>query len=77
MENAVDLITKGDISFVVNTPHGRGSREDGEAIRKTANANRVPSVTTVEAALAAVNGLVEQRSSEITVRSLQEFHGRA
>ena len=76
MENAVDLITKGDISFVVNTPHGRGSREDGEAIRKTANANRVPSVTTVEAALAAVNGLVEQRSSEITVRSLQEFHGR-
>ena len=76
MENAVDLITKGDISFVVNTPHGRGSREDGEAIRKTANANRVPSVTTVEAALAAVNGLVEQRSSEMTVRSLQEFHGR-
>ncbi len=76
MENAVDLITKGDISFVVNTPHGRGSREDGEAIRKTANANRVPSVTTVEAALAAVNGLVEQRSSEVAVRSLQEFHGR-
>ena len=76
MENAVDLITKGAISFVVNTPHGRGSREDGEAIRKTANANRVPSVTTVEAALAAVNGLVEQSSSEPTVRSLQEFHGR-
>ena len=77
MENAVDLITKGAISFVVNTPHGRGSREDGEAIRKAANANRVPSVTTVEAALAAVNGLVEQRQSEVTVRSLQEFHGRA
>ena len=76
MDNAVDLITKGDISFVVNTPHGRGSREDGEAIRKTANANRIPSVTTVEAALAAVNGLVEQSSSEPTVRSLQEFHGR-
>ena len=77
MDNAVDLITRGDISFVVNTPHGRGSREDGEAIRKTANANRVPSVTTVEAALAAVNGLAEQRSSEVEVRSLQEFHGRA
>ena len=76
MDNAVDLIVKGDISFVVNTPHGRGSREDGEAIRKTANANRVPSVTTVEAALAAVNGLAEQRSSAVEVRSLQEFHGR-
>jgi carbamoyl-phosphate synthase large subunit len=77
MANAVDLITDGAISFVVNTPHGRGSREDGEAIRKAANANRVPSVTTVEAALAAVNGLVEQRLSEVTVRSLQEYHGRA
>ena len=77
MDNAVDLITRGDISFVVNTPHGRGSREDGEAIRKTANSNRVPSVTTVEAALAAVNGLAEQRASEVEVRSLQEFHGRA
>ncbi|MFM8826709.1 MAG: carbamoyl-phosphate synthase large subunit [Actinomycetota bacterium] len=76
MANAVDLITDGAISFVVNTPHGRGSREDGEAIRKAANANRVPSVTTVEAALAAVNGLVEQRLSEVTVRSLQEYHGR-
>jgi carbamoyl-phosphate synthase large subunit len=77
MENAVDLITKGAITFVVNTPHGRGSREDGEAIRKTANANRIPSVTTVEAALAAVNGLAEQRESETEVRSLQEYHGRA
>jgi carbamoyl-phosphate synthase large subunit len=76
MENAVDLIQKGAISFVVNTPHGRGSREDGEAIRKTANANRVPSVTTVEAALAAVNGLAEQRESETQVCSLQEYHGR-
>ena len=77
MANAVDLITDGAISFVVNTPHGRGSREDGEAIRKAANANRVPSVTTVEAALAAVNGLVEQRLSEVSVRSLQEYHGRS
>jgi carbamoyl-phosphate synthase large subunit len=77
MDNAVDLVAQGAISFVVNTPHGRGSREDGEAIRKAANSNRVSSVTTVEAALAAVNGLWEQRLSEVEVRSLQEYHGRA
>jgi carbamoyl-phosphate synthase large subunit len=76
MDNAVDLVAQGEISFVVNTPHGRGSREDGEAIRKAANSNRVSSVTTVEAALAAVNGLWEQRESEIEVCSLQEYHGR-
>jgi carbamoyl-phosphate synthase large subunit len=76
MDNAVELVAQGEISFVVNTPHGRGSREDGEAIRKAANTNRVSSVTTVEAALAAVNGLWEQSSSEVEVRSLQEYHGR-
>jgi len=75
-ENAVDLIQRGEVSFVVNTPHGRGSREDGEAIRKAANTNRVSSVTTVEAALAAMNGLIEQKSTEVQVRSLQEYHGR-
>ena len=77
LENAAALVANGEISFVVNTPHGSGSRQDGEAIRKAANANGVSSVTTVEAALAAVNGLWEQRSSEVEVRSLQEYHGRA
>ena len=76
MDNAVELVAQGEISFVVNTPHGRGAREDGEAIRKAANSNRVSSVTTVEAALAAVNGLWEQRQSEVEVCSLQEYHGR-
>ncbi len=76
IDNAVDLVAQGEISFVVNTPHGRGSREDGEAIRKAANSNRVSSVTTVEAALAAVNGLWEQRESDDEVCSLQEYHGR-
>jgi len=76
MDNAVEMIARGEIAFVVNTPHGRGSREDGEAIRKAANSNRVSSVTTVEAALAAVSGLLDQRTSDVTVRSLQEYHGR-
>jgi carbamoyl-phosphate synthase large subunit len=76
MENAVDLITRGEIGFVVNTPQGGESRTDGEAIRKAANTNRVASVTTVDAALAAMLGLIEQRGQEIEVRSLQEYHGR-
>jgi len=76
MENAVDLITRGEIGFVVNTPQGGESRSDGEAIRKAANTNRVSSVTTVDAALAAVLGLIELRGQDVEVRSLQEYHGR-
>ncbi|MFZ4811428.1 MAG: carbamoyl-phosphate synthase large subunit [Ilumatobacteraceae bacterium] len=76
VETAVDLIAAGRISFVINTPQGRGGRTDGEAIRKAANTNGVGAVTTVEAALAAAEGMAEQNGRDIEVRSLQEFHAR-
>ena len=72
--NAAKLIESGEIAFVVNTPQGRGGRTDGERIRKAANSHHVSSVTTVEAALAAVQGMAEMVGREINVRSLQEFH---
>jgi carbamoyl-phosphate synthase large subunit len=72
--NAVKLIESGQIAFVINTPQGRGGRTDGERIRKAANSHHVSSVTTVEAALAAVQGMAEMVGHEISVRSLQEFH---
>ena len=72
--NAVKLFESGQIVFVINTPQGRGGRTDGEQIRKTANAHSVSSVTTVEAALAAVGGMAEMVGAEIAVRSLQEYH---
>jgi carbamoyl-phosphate synthase large subunit len=71
---AVGLIEAGRVAFVVNTPRGSGSRSDGQAIRMAANVNRVSSVTTIEAALAAFNGLLEQRGRHVSVRSIQEYH---
>jgi carbamoyl-phosphate synthase large subunit len=73
---AVDLISDGKVSFVVNTPQGRGGRTDGERIRKSANVHQVSAVTTVDAALAAVQGLAEQANNAVDVRSLQEYHSR-
>ena len=71
---AVGLIEAGRVAFVVNTPRGSGSRSDGQAIRMAANVHRVSSVTTIEAALAAFHGLLEQRERPVTVRSIQEYH---
>jgi carbamoyl-phosphate synthase large subunit len=71
---AVDLIADGKISFVVNTPRGRLGRSDGEQIRKAASLHRVSCVTTVDAALAAVQGLSERDGEALTVRTLQEYH---
>ena len=76
-KTAVDLIATGTVTFVVNTPEGKGGRSDGEQIRKACTLHRVACVTTVDAALAAVQGLAEQREHPLQVRSLQEHHGRA
>ncbi|MFM8267783.1 MAG: carbamoyl-phosphate synthase large subunit [Ilumatobacteraceae bacterium] len=72
--NAVKLIESGEIVFVINTPQGRGGRTDGERIRKAANSHRVSAVTTVEGALAAVQGMAEMEGTELLVRPLQEYH---
>ena len=61
--------------FVVNTPAGprrRAPTASRSARRPTLH--RVSSVTTVAAALAAVQGMAEQRGDRSTVRSLQEYH---
>jgi carbamoyl-phosphate synthase large subunit len=73
-DDAVELIKRGEISFVINTPQGRGGRSDGEAIRKAANIFKVSSVTTINAALAAMQGLFEQQEHPLEVKSLQEYH---
>ncbi|MEO8363091.1 MAG: carbamoyl-phosphate synthase large subunit, partial [Ilumatobacteraceae bacterium] len=74
--DAVELLKRGEISFVINTPSGGRTRTDGEAIRKAANMYKVSSVTTIKAALAAVQGLAEAQQHPLEVRSLQEYHGR-
>ena len=75
LADAVELIERREIAFVVNTPQDSGTHRDGEAIRKAANVNGVPLVTTVRAAQAAVQGMRERRARPLGIRSLQEYHG--
>jgi carbamoyl-phosphate synthase large subunit len=74
--DAVDLIERGAIQLVVNTPRGRGPRADGAYIRQAASANDVPLVTTIAAARAAAAGIADWGQHSLEVRSLQEHHGR-
>ncbi len=67
-----DLIASGVIDLVVNTPLGRGARGDGFAIRRAAIAARVPCITTLSGASAAVRSLTQQRT--VDPRPLQELH---
>ncbi len=74
--DAVDLIAGGKVQLVVNTPRGRGPRADGIHIRAAALAHRVPCLTTVAAARAAAAGIADWVAHPLSVRSLQEYHGR-
>ena len=66
----VGRILAGDVALVVNTPHGSGARTDGYLIRDAALVARVPCITTLSGAAAAVDAIANARTEESL--SLQE-----
>jgi carbamoyl-phosphate synthase large subunit len=69
--SVVDLIRRGRCNIVVNTPDlGPEPRTDGYLIREAALAARVPCITTIAAATAAVHAIANARVE--TALSLQE-----
>jgi carbamoyl-phosphate synthase large subunit len=68
--SVVDLVRRGRCDLVVNTPQGSGARTDGYRIREAALVARVPCITTVSGAAAAVEAIAHARD-EVAL-SLQE-----
>jgi len=73
-ENAVSLISSGEVALVVNIPQGSSAREDGYEIRIAAVAADIPLITTIPGAAAAVMGIEALIRGEMSVRPLQELH---
>jgi len=71
----VDLIRRRRVELVVNTPDGRGARSDGYLIREAALLARVPCVTTMAGAAAAVEAIARATRGETL--SLQERVARS
>ena len=69
----VEQMVSGQIDLVINTPVGRGTRQDGWVIRTTAVQRSIPCITTVAGFKAAVEGIKAIRNSELGVKSLQEW----
>ncbi len=73
--NIVDLVKNDEIDLIVNTPTGKISKDDAYSIRQTAVRYRIPIVTTISAAKAAMRGILEIRNrKEISVLPIQEYH---
>jgi len=66
----LDLVKRGRCDLVINTPQGSGARADGYVIREAALAARVPCITTISGAAAAVHAIANARTE--TAMSLQE-----
>jgi carbamoyl-phosphate synthase large subunit len=72
--NIVDAIKNGEIQLVINTPVGKRGTSDDSYIRKTAIKHKIPYITTMAAARAAVKGIAAYRKNEPSVVSLQKYH---
>jgi carbamoyl-phosphate synthase large subunit len=72
--NAIDLMKRGEIVLVFNTPEDGRARKDSYMIRRTAVTQHIPYYLTVDGAQAAIGAIEALLKGEQRVRSLQEYH---
>ncbi|RLC56144.1 MAG: carbamoyl phosphate synthase large subunit, partial [Chloroflexi bacterium] len=72
--NVVDVIREGTVDAVINTPEGRVTEtlRDGFHIRRAAAEKRIPCLTSIDTAAAAVNALM-RGEQEFTVQPLRDY----
>lgn len=73
--NIEDWIINGQIQLIVNTPAGKTAAHDDSYLRKGAIKHRIPYITTMVAAKAAAEGILQTKAhGKSDVLSLQEWH---
>lgn len=70
----VDRIIDGDIALIFNTTEGWQSHKDSASIRRSALTGKVPYFTTAAASVAVAEAIEALRSTELEVRSLQDYY---
>jgi carbamoyl-phosphate synthase large subunit len=69
-----DYVKSGKVDLVINTPLGKESFFDEKSIRRAAIHYRIPCITTIAGASAAVAGIRALQHESLDVHSLQEYH---
>ncbi|NLT70354.1 MAG: carbamoyl-phosphate synthase large subunit [Verrucomicrobiaceae bacterium] len=72
--NVIDLMKNEDMALVINTPSGKNPRADEVKIRTAAMQNRIPIMTTLRGADAALRAIRSLQGREVDVRALQDYH---
>jgi carbamoyl-phosphate synthase large subunit len=74
--NVIDMMRKGEISLIINTPADKQSRQDHYAIMRVAVDYSVPYITTLSAAEAAARAIEVMKHEEITIEPLNHYLGQ-
>lgn len=74
--HVVDLIKNNEVDLIINTPHGKVTRHDDGMIRSDAYQVGIPCLTTMSAAMAAIEGIQALRAGATDVQSLQAFYSQ-
>ncbi|WP_457612366.1 carbamoyl-phosphate synthase large subunit [Methanocaldococcus sp.] len=71
--NIIDLMKSGKIDLIINISKGKEAKEAEQIIRKTAIDLRIPYITTIAGARAALEAIKSIRENEIDVYCINDF----
>ncbi|PZU96018.1 MAG: carbamoyl phosphate synthase large subunit [Pseudanabaena sp.] len=68
-----DSMKNGQIQLIVNSPSGEEAKTDGKMIRRTALAYKIPVITTLAGAKAAIAAIRSLKAGSMSVMALQDY----
>jgi len=71
--NISDVIKNGQVQIVVNSPSGEDANIDGKQIRRSALSYKIPVITTLAGAKAAIAGIRSLQNESVNVRAIQDY----
>lgn len=73
--HVLDAIKNEQIQLILNTPSGATAQEDDRIIRRTALDYKIPTITTLAGAKAAIAAIRSMQQQTLVVKALQDYLG--
>ncbi len=68
-----DALKNQDIQLIINSPVGETAQEDDRILRRTALNYKIPTITTIAGARAAIAAIRSLKENKMTVKALQDY----
>ena len=72
--NITDVMKNRQVQLVVNSPSGEDAKADGKLIRRTALAYKIPVITTLAGARAAIAAIKALQAGAVSVQAIQDYY---